>query len=1356
MGRKFSLYHSFGHVGYAVLCVLLFLSVSWGGAYAGDWGTYRNDISRSGVTSESIDETTYLQWSYNPTHQPEPAWPMPAEEMQRNHSDNAYHVAIAAGKVYFGSSVTNEVRCIDAGSGQIDWEFYAEGPVRFAPTVSDGKVYFGSDDGYVYCLNAQSGKQQWKYRAGPSQEKVIGNGRMISLWPVRTSVLVDKGVAYFAAGVFPYEGIYICALNAQSGSVVWKNDTMGDRSHELQFGGISPQGYILASDDIVYVPSGRSMPVAFDRRTGSEMFVTRPPGKSGGTWALLDKDRLIAGVDASGTPKKTSYDARTGKRTGDAFGWFPGIDMVVTSEYSYVLTEAGVYAINRAHYSGSVAKVSEYSRQRKDLGKKLDGLKKKVKNAGTQQKEQITKQINDITKKIAKLTAGEKKARGESYKWRYDKEGLRSLILAGDVVLAGGAGHVTAINAKTGDEIWRHEIAGDAVGMAVSDGRLVVSSEEGPVYCFGSKKIAKATKISSAVSDSPYDKDSKAELFENAAKEIVDALEVKQGYCLVLDCGDGRLAYELANRTEMKIVGLERDARKVKLAREKLAKAGLLGKRVVVESWDIDDLPSYFANLIVSDGMLRTGKTLASKEQIGRVLRPYGGICMLGKTGFLSSKIKWQKTVRGKLEGDGEWTHQYANSQNTASSGDELVSGRLGMLWFGEPGPQDMVDRHAKVASPLAKDGRMFVQGEEMVLACDSYNGTLLWKRRIPGAVRIRADVDSSNMTVSDDGLFIAAYDKCYKLDPATGKTLKVFDVPGKAKGEAYRWGYISVVGDVLYGSAGKPLNQEYASKYKTNYPDGDEEVRWAYQRAGTHWHSVADFPSWENYLPCEGAKTSRTMVSDVLFAINAKTGSTLWTHKGSQIANIAITIADGNVLLTDADVDAGQRDAAFAARKELTAKGVYETAEKFKVNDKDRDVRIVSCLNAKTGKEIWSKPVDLTGCCGDTLASAVSNDILLLFGSVGSHDMWRFQRGQIEYRRVVAMNVDDGKMVWSKPHNYMTRPIILDDMVIVEPWACDLKTGKQKTRLHPVTGEEVAWQFLRPGHTCSMTAASANSLFYRSCSTAMYNLKEDRGVTLFGGYRPGCWLTVIPANGLVLSPEASSGCTCSFPIRCSFALTRKPNREKPYAVFITPESTKTVKHLALNFGAPADMKDDDGVVWFGYPGPNNGWDPHIHFANYGVTFKLNEQILDGMGYFSGDHRGVSFVGTDKPWLFTSGCVGLSKMTIPLVKGADRSQSATYTVRLGFKALGQDKTGRRIFDIKLQGKTVVKDFDIARAAGAKIAIKEFADIAVSKDLTVELVCRAGDPAVDQAPVLNFIEIIRQDSKAKPVASSGSF
>jgi hypothetical protein len=60
----------------------------------------------------------------------------------------------------------------------------------------------------------KDGSLIWKYRADPSEEKVIGNGRNDLPWPVRTGVLVDGGMAFFAAGVFPYEGLYICALIA--------------------------------------------------------------------------------------------------------------------------------------------------------------------------------------------------------------------------------------------------------------------------------------------------------------------------------------------------------------------------------------------------------------------------------------------------------------------------------------------------------------------------------------------------------------------------------------------------------------------------------------------------------------------------------------------------------------------------------------------------------------------------------------------------------------------------------------------------------------------------------------------------------------------------------------------------------------------------------------------------------------------------------------------------------------------------------------------------------------------------------------------------------------------------------------
>ena len=50
---------------------------------------------------------------------------------------------------------------------------------------------------------------------------------MISRWPIRTGVLVLGDVAYFAAGMWPSEGIYLWALDAATGRRIWCNDTSG-------------------------------------------------------------------------------------------------------------------------------------------------------------------------------------------------------------------------------------------------------------------------------------------------------------------------------------------------------------------------------------------------------------------------------------------------------------------------------------------------------------------------------------------------------------------------------------------------------------------------------------------------------------------------------------------------------------------------------------------------------------------------------------------------------------------------------------------------------------------------------------------------------------------------------------------------------------------------------------------------------------------------------------------------------------------------------------------------------------------------------------------------------------------------
>ena len=92
-----------------------------------------------------------------------------------------------------------------------------------------------------------------------------------------------------------------------------------------------------------------------------------------------------------------------------------------------------------------------------------------------------------------------------------------------------------------------------------------------------------------------------------------------------------------------------------------------------------------------------------------------------------STDGSWVMLTRGKLPGAGNWSHQYGDPGNTASSDDRRLKGGLGVLWYGDPGPGKMVNRHSGAVGPLSVDGRLFVQGENSVMAYDAYNGLFLW-----------------------------------------------------------------------------------------------------------------------------------------------------------------------------------------------------------------------------------------------------------------------------------------------------------------------------------------------------------------------------------------------------------------------------------------------------------------------------------------------------------------------------------------------------------------------------------------------------------------------------------------------------
>ncbi len=265
-----------------------------------DWPMWRYDAGRTAVTPHALAETLHLQWT---RQLPAPA---PAFRNERLRFDAGYEPVVMGKQLFVGSARTDSVTAYDTDTGEERWRFYADGPVRCAPVAANGRVYFGSDDGCVYCLDAEQGRVIWRVRAVPSNRTILGNGRLISVWPIRGGPVLVNGTLYFAAGVWPLEGTFIYALEAATGKVVWLNDrggfVYGRQPHNaVAIGGISPQGYLFVNGDDLVVPCGTAYPATLDRHTGEiKSFELPSDGRLPGGWfASLDARRGKVAFDSS-------------------------------------------------------------------------------------------------------------------------------------------------------------------------------------------------------------------------------------------------------------------------------------------------------------------------------------------------------------------------------------------------------------------------------------------------------------------------------------------------------------------------------------------------------------------------------------------------------------------------------------------------------------------------------------------------------------------------------------------------------------------------------------------------------------------------------------------------------------------------------------------------------------------------------------------------------------------------------------------------------------------------------------------------------------------------------------------------
>ncbi|NQU10680.1 PQQ-binding-like beta-propeller repeat protein, partial [bacterium] len=549
---------------------------------------------------------------------------------------------------------------------------------------------------------------------------------------------------------------------------------------------------------------------------------------------------------------------------------------------------------------------------------------------------------------------------------------------------------------------------------------------------------------------------------------------VHEGFCLDVGCGDGRLVLELARQSDLRVIGIEPDANKVAAARKMLAEEGVYGVRATVHHGTLE-------SALYPDHF---ADLIVSSAQLAdpSVTLDRETIAKLQRPhgGVLCLGPAGHMPTRrnGPLKGAGRWTHQNSNAANTLCSDDSLVRGPLEVAWYRD-GVLEIADRHAQGPAPLYNRGVLVVEGVHGICGLDAYNGRTRWVYPIKDVL---ADWDGvhHDVGVGDTGSNICLSDEAVFV--RTGPDCLKIDL-----------------------RTGHKLAQ-----FKTPTAPGAPNRNWGYvaHAGGLLFGTVLN--DEHKISPLYGDIRLRNE-SVLFFALDAATGQVLWLYQPEHsLRNNAIAISDGRVYLIDRPLSPADR------LDDPTPNGKHRAA----LAPGDQPGGTLVALDARTGTIVWKNDDNIWGtqlavgsACGKLLMTyqAVKHGFFKLPSEVGG--------------RLAAFATDSGRRIWDREAVHKTRPIINGNTIYAEGGAWNLNTG-----------DEVAWEFRR-SYGCGQIAGSRHLMLFRSATLGYLDLSRNVGTENFGGIRPSCWFNAIPAGGLVLVPDGSAKCACSYQMQAWLVL---------------------------------------------------------------------------------------------------------------------------------------------------------------------------------------------------------------------------
>jgi outer membrane protein assembly factor BamB len=1291
-----------------LVMALLVFAIPVLGQATSDWPMWRFDANRSASSPAGLPNQLYLQWE----HQYAPrvmVWDDPLNQDLMPY-DRVFEPIVVGNTMFLGFNDTDKIIALDTNTGEEKWSFYAGGPVRLPGVVWNDKIYFGSDDGYMYCLHTSNGKLAWKFQAAPKDCKILGNLRLISTWPVRGGPVIEDGVVYFAASVFPMMGTFIYALDAETGEVIWLNDGEGSRwslmpHHGSEaFAGVAPQGSLVISGNSLIIPSGRAVPASFNKNTGEyQYYRIQEFQKTGGSFAAATDNLFFNHYREN---LVSIYDTNTGLGLLGQIGRFPVIDgsTIYTSKGGTVSAHdiSGIEALAKKGPPEVTEELKEESLAPGYTPFYIGYMPETVDEKGFQNQA---------------LAIWEK-----SQLWTISADASGDLIKAGNCLYAADGNSITAINVgKVEPSIdWVMRVDAPVGRLLSANGKLFAVTLDGSILAFGGEKVKPNLILNRPIA-------SGANLA--ATKEALSIIEksgVSEGYALFYGISDGALLEALVNNSNLDIIAVDPDKAKVEEMHRHFDTLGTYGKRISVFQGTPLTLnaPQYMASLtIVNQGKLDS-KMLST---LYFSMRPYGGKVLfrtepanlrslVANANLSKLKVVGDNLIsrEGALEGSDSFTHVVGDVANTGVVNDNLVKLPLGILWWGGGASNlNVLPRHAHGPTPQVIGGRLYIEGIDRITCRDVYTGRQIWQDRFddmetygiyysesykddPLSTRYNQEhlpgikARGTNYIATEDIVYVVnAYPetndgwKVDMVDAATGKLLGHIDLP-KIPYRAYdkerelnqQWGYIGVFGDLLIG--------------------GGEWVAFS-DLTGLTKAEVGHEYYWEDWD--YGA-------SKRLFIMDRHTGEIKWSIE-SKFGFINVAVAAGGGML-------------FVLDK-------LPPAVEIQLERKGKDIptgyRLIA-LDINTGKVVWE---DTKNVFGSYLVYSEEYDILLQ-STHPSKDSMIGENGN----RMVACRASTGEVLWDAQKGedeeflYFQFPLVHHDTIIsgakqekAEGRHFSLLTGERLTRKSPITESDVELRWARR-YGCNFALGAEHLLTFRSGCAAYFDLNQDSGTGSFGGFKSGCTNSLIVADGVLNSPDYTRTCTCCYPNQTSLALVYMPENEM-WTFNELDLDEAPVKTIGLNLGAHGDRVADSGMWWFDYPivgGPS----PKIPVKTSPAEPKCFR------------HHSIRFEG-ELPWIASSGCEGLNELTLGQTEGS-------YTVRLYFAEPNDYVPGQRVFDVALQDKTVLSKLDVVAAAGKarKTVIKEFKNIWANDKGELVVTFK---PLTSAGPIISGIEFVAE-------------